>query len=199
MKHTKKATKALSQVRSKCRTLVDAIFAPAAEGIRKHAQAKKLSPEQLFVSLMKGEKIPEDKFCKLLKSLEGLSIGSEHAKLLSNKLEADGISKDVFMKYVVLYFKVVKSIAFTDGCDISKCKTLRKAEEGEVVECLEGPVVDEGSQMNRIRAKGTVDDVVTEGWITVSGSKGTVFLDKASKPIVKKAVEKAPAAEEKTA
>jgi len=30
----------------------------------------------------------------------------------------------------VIYYKVVKTIAFTDHQDISKCKTLRKGEDG---------------------------------------------------------------------
>lgn len=66
--------------------------------------------------------------------------------------------------------------------DISKCKTVRKGDEGEVVEVLEGPVTDATNGMTRVRAKSLKKDDKTEGWITLSGSKGTAFLEKVNKP-----------------
>jgi len=178
---TRKTTQKMNILKGKCKTLVDAKLDVTSEGIRKHAQKKSVTIEALFDSLKKGDKIPESAFCKLLESLEGLSISPELAKLVSQKLEADGISKEVFMTYVVIYYKVVKTIAFTDTMDITTCKTLRKGEEGEVVEVLEGPVADQATGMSRIRAKSTRGEG-TEGWITLSGSKGTAFLEKTKKP-----------------
>jgi len=164
---------------------VKAKLDPASEGIRKHAQEKKMTPQELFDKLKDGDKIPEAAFCQLLQSLEGLSINAEHAKLICHKVGADGISNDGFLKYVVIYFKVLKTIAFTDGIDVSKCKTLRKGDDNEIIEVLEGPqtVAYEGSEMIRIRGRGTSKSgTVTEGWLTVSGSKGTPFLQKVDKP-----------------
>ena len=91
------------------------------------------------------------------------------------------------MKFVVLYYKVVRTIAYTDECNITTCKTLRKGEQGEIVEVLEGPVTDEANGMTRIRAKSLKDDDTTVGWITLSGSKGTAFLEKCQKPASKPA------------
>jgi len=173
-----KASKANNTVKAKCASLVKAKLDPAAEGIRKHAQKKKLSPEELFKSLKSGDKIPEKAFCKLLASLEGLSLTLEHGKLICQKLEADGISKATFIKYVVIYYKVVKAIVFTDALDLTKCKTVRRGDVGEIIEVLEGPVRDEANDMTRVRGSSTVDGKVTEGWVTVSGSKGTAFLEK---------------------
>merc|ERR1719502_70556 len=144
---------------------------PVAEGIRNHCTKKGKSPDQIFDSLKKGDKIPEAAFCKLLQSLEDLNINAEHAKLITRKIEADGVSKEAFTKYVVIYFKVAKTIAFTDGLDISSCKTLRKGVEGEIIECLEGPktIEYEGTEMSRIKGRTTdKDGKVTEGWLTVS-------------------------------
>jgi len=175
----------LPTLKGKCHLLVKAKLDPAAEGIRKHAAEKKMSPQELFDKLKAGDKIPEAAFCKLLASLEALSINAERAKLISRKLEADGISCDAFMKFVVIYYKVLKTIAYTDGKDIGKCKTLRKGEDGEIIEVLEGPetMTYEDSEMIRIRGRGTSKDgTVTEGWVTVSGSKGTPFLQKTMKP-----------------
>merc|ERR1719162_788034 len=172
-------------LKNKCNSLVKAKLDPASEGIRKHAQEKKMTPQELFDKLKSGNKISEQAFCKLLQSLEGLSINAEHAKLICRKIDADGISNDAFIKYVVIYYKVLKTIAFTDAIDISKCKTLRKGEDNEIIEVLEGPqtVTYEGMDMIRIRGRGTSKSgTVTEGWLTVSGSKGTPFLQKVDKP-----------------
>jgi len=177
---TRDATQKLNIVKNKCQSLIAAKLEPTAQAIRKYAQTKGKTIEEFFDSLKKGEKIPEAAFCKMLASLEE-PLSAELAKLVCRKLEADGVSKDTFMKFVVLYYKVVRTIAFTDDMDITKCKTLRKADEAEVVEVLEGPVTDESNSMTRVRARSTKDDKM-EGWITLSGSKGTAFLEKTTKP-----------------
>jgi len=120
----------------------------------------------------------------------GLSISAEHAKLIAQKVEADSISKDAFVKFAVVYYKVLRTIAFTDDLDTTKCKTIRKAEPGAVIEVLEGPKVDEESKMIRIRGRATIEKKVTEGWVTVSGSSGTAFLEKVVKAAAVKAEKK---------
>jgi len=183
-------------LKNKCNSLVKAKLDPASEGIRKHAQEKKMAPQELFDKLKDGDKIPEKAFCKLLQSLEGLSLNAEHAKLICNKIEADGISNEAFLKYVVIYYKVLKTIAYTDGADISKCKTIRKGDDNEIIEVLEGPltVAYEGNEMIRVRGRGTSKSgTVTEGWLTVSGSKGTPFLGKVDRPPAVAAAAAAPA------
>jgi len=182
--HTKKVRTNVSVLSNKCKGLTAAKMDPVAKAIRDAAGAKKQTVEAFFDELKSGDKIPEAAFCKMLESLEvdGGKLSSEIAKLVCRKLEADGISKDVFMKYVVLYFKVVRTIAYTDVMDISSCKTIRKSEEGEIVEVLEGPILDEANGMTRIRAKSCKKDDTTVGWITLSGSKGTAFLEKTVKP-----------------
>lgn len=172
----------LAVVKGKCKALVDAKVEPTAEAIRKHVQQKKMTPDALFTKLKKGDKIPEAAFCKFLESLEGVSVSPEAAKLVCRRVETDGISRDVFLKYVVLYYKVVKTIAFTDDMDITKCKTLQKGEEGEVVEVIEGPVEDEANGLLRIKGKSVTKPGSAAGWLSVSGSKGTVFLKKCEKP-----------------
>merc|ERR1711904_169554 len=103
---------------------------PVAEAIRKAAQKKGKTIEGFFDSLAKkDDRIPEAAFCKMLESLDmEPKLSPELAKLVCRKLEADGVSKAAFMKYVVLYFKVVRTIAYTDAMDITKTKTLRKAD-----------------------------------------------------------------------
>jgi hypothetical protein len=184
---TNKAVKASAVVRNKCIGLVKEHLDAAAEGIRKHVQDKSLSVDELFDSLKEGDKVPEEAFCKLLGSVEGLSLSAEHAKLICHKLESGGVSKDTFIKFVVIHYKVLKTIAFTDVFDIGKCKTLKKGEAGVMIEALEGPKFDEESKMTRIRGRATIDGKPIEGWITISGSAGSAFLEKVGKPANKAA------------
>jgi hypothetical protein len=78
--------------------------------------------------------------------------------------------------------KVVKDIAITPSFEIvdTKEKMVRKAEMNEIVEIIEGPTTDEKSTLERVRVKAVVDG--TEGWITVKGSQGKLFLEKVEKP-----------------
>merc|ERR1712050_480400 len=126
-------------------------------------QDKKLSGDALFDSLKDGDKIPEKAFSKMLGSTD---VSAEIGALVFQKLGKDGITQDAFVNYVVEFYKVTKTIAFTDTLSIADCKTLRKASIGEVVELLEGPVKDESSGITRIRAKAC-SSPPCEGWVTL--------------------------------
>jgi hypothetical protein len=178
---TGKTSKLLSTVKAKCTAILNPKLDVASSAIRKYAQKEKLSGGDLFDKFKVEDKIPEESFLKLIAGLDGAPIAPEVAKLMFQKLGKDGISKDAFLGFVVVYYKVTKTIAFTDIVDISSCKTLRKAAIGEVVELLEDPVKDESNGVTRIRAKSTKEPIV-EGWVTLSGNQGSEFLEKTKKP-----------------
>jgi len=179
----KKKVNAVGQlVARKVKQLVKGSMEPSAEAFRKLAQKEGKSVDEFFDSLkMEGlppseEKIEESVFCKMHESIQEPPVSSELALLVCRNLEAGGISRETFKKFCVVHYKCVKSLAFTDDMDISKCETLRKVFEGEVVEIIEGPVQDATNGMDRVRAKAVKDGVI--GWLTISGSKGTCFLEK---------------------
>lgn len=78
------------------------------------------------------------------------------------------------MRIMRLYYKVVKETAMTASLSIKDSKTLRKLEINEVVEVLQGPTKEDSVDVMRIQAKVLKDG--TEGWITIMGNQGTVFL-----------------------
>lgn len=134
---TAKTSKLLSTVKAKCSAILNPRLDVASSAIRKHAQKGKLSGEELFDKFKIEDKIPEESFLKLVAELDDTPIVPEVARLMFQKLGKDGISKDAFLGFVVVYYKVTKTIAFTDIVDIASCKTLRKAAIGEVVGLLE--------------------------------------------------------------
>jgi len=182
---TKQSNMLEKQVKSKCIQLGEARYDDGATAIRTYAQGKGLSGEALFKQLAGGAtQIPVDAFVKLITSLEAMDpkIPAEHAKLLFNCIQPGGIKRSGLLRYVSVYYKVMKDIAYTDKLDVSDCKTTSKAEKNEVIELLEGPVTIglESSQMTRIRGKCISTNV--EGWITVSGNQGSKFLEACKKP-----------------
>jgi len=116
-----------------------------------------------------------------LKTLDDLKdLKDEHAKLLFRHVQPGGIGRRRFSGLVQQYHVIVRAIALTNEFEISKSKTLRKAEEGEIVEVLEGPSKDEKVGLLRIKARSLSDGVT--GWITVKGNHGTPFLQEVEKP-----------------
>merc|ERR1711972_281407 len=175
-----KYKKVLDGVKRKCTEVVELFKDGVSTALR--VEAQKSGIDKLFEKLSaKKDSISEATFCKKVQGLEGLlnPIQPEQAKLLYDHIShGSGISKRQFLNYVQLYYIVVKSIAFSDVFEVGSCKTVRKAEEDEVIEVLEGPKTDEMGLV-RVRAKSMVDS--TEGWITVKGNQGTPFLDEVNK------------------
>jgi len=79
------------------------------------------------------------------------------------------------------FFKCVSATALTDIADLRKSKPLRKIDVGEVLEAVDSPdgsaqpgATDQvGAQRRYIRAARDSK----EGWVTIMGSRGTVYLE----------------------
>lgn len=84
------------------------------------------------------------------------------------------MQKETLLRQIRVYMKVVKETAMTASMSIKESKTLRRLEVNEVVEVIEGPVLEESVGVQRVRAKVMKDNL--EGWITTAGNQGTVFL-----------------------
>lgn len=163
-------------VKAKCQSILAQKFKPAVDAIRAHAEKTEKKAAELFDSLKKGDEIPEGAFCKFLQSLGEPKLSREQALLVSREFSPEGnISKDAFTKHIGVFYKIVKAIAFTNAFDTGTCKTIRKGAEDEIVELLEGPKRDDNINLERIRGRAVKDNA--EGWLTVSGSKGTTFLE----------------------
>lgn len=172
----------VSNVKKACQKIADARQPEVASALRKDMQKRGVTIERLFLDIVTAgdERISEEAFCKYLSALEGQDFQAEHVALLCRGLEAGGIGRRKFQAFMQRYFVVVKAIAITNEFEISKGKTLRKAELDEVIEVLEGPITEDGVGVTRVRGRSLSDDV--EGWITLKGNQGTPFLKEVEKP-----------------
>jgi len=97
---------------------------------------------------------------------------------LFNSLDEDGegmIVKDKFINLIRAFMKVAKDTVITAGISIKESKTLRRLDIGELVEIIEGPLKEDTVGVVRVHARVVKDDI--DGWITLEGNQGTVFLE----------------------
>jgi len=168
----------------------------------KHAQStKELDSDKMFalIDTKKDKKIDEKEFLAFFakcdaekkKAAEKGDSDDEKAdeapdcctpeelkRLFKQIVEEDdttSISKEKFASLIRVFMKVVRDTVITDEISIKGAKSLRRLETGEVVELLAGPMTEDSANVKRIQARVMKDDIT--GWITLSGSQGSVFLE----------------------
>ncbi|CAJ1363675.1 unnamed protein product [Effrenium voratum] len=109
--------------------------------------------------VVKAELSPEE-----LKSLFGSVLDPDAVK----------ISPEAFFRLVKVYYKVVKETPMTEKLEVNGSQTVHQLKVGEIVEMLEGP--EKEVSMKVFRARGKVIGEDKEGWVTVAGNQGTIFL-----------------------
>lgn len=173
--------------------------------LKVHQAAKEMQSLEIFKAIAKGKvSIQADAFVAFLKKAQAEAQKAKEAakkdddaeekketaeeELLSDEEfkraftalddEEEGfLSEENFVRLLRQVMKVMKDIVITSEICIKESKTLRRLEVGEAVEVLEGPkLAAAGGEeaMKRVRARAMKDDV--EGWVTVEGNQGTIFL-----------------------
>jgi len=84
------------------------------------------------------------------------------------------LPKEDFLRVIRVFYKCVKETIATDGLSLKDSKPVRRVEVSEVAEVLEGPVKDDSFGVMRVRGRLFKDGA--EGWISIAGNRGTVFL-----------------------
>merc|ERR1712187_150929 len=94
--------------------------------------------------------------------------------------ETGSLTQEFFTLLIRVYMKVVNGTTITEELAVEKTAgkdtkpALRRLEPGEVLAIEEGPTKDPVSDLNRVRVRTMQDNI--EGWVTVQGNMGTVFL-----------------------
>lgn len=98
------------------------------------------------------------------------------------KLDADSsgdLSEQEFQDIFSEFFLCVQPISMTDGMSISSGKNVLKLDVGMVVEALGMPQFDETQKLTRLHCR-VVEDTSKEGWVTMRGNQGKVYLSRQS-------------------
>merc|ERR1719310_1785136 len=94
------------------------------------------------------------------------------------RLDSDGdgaVEEAELLESLRLRYTCSQVVTFTEALSVKGGKTLRRLDVGETVEGLEPPTTDEQLGLSRVRVKSDKDGM--EGWVTISGNAGKVFLE----------------------
>jgi hypothetical protein len=75
-------------------------------------------------------------------------------------------------------YTCITPIALSDGLEITKSRIIRTVQAGEKLEGLAVPAQDTGTKLLRVQVR--VGD--NDGWVTIRGNQGTVFIQQDKKP-----------------
>jgi Ca2+-binding EF-hand superfamily protein len=176
---------------------MEALEAKALSFLRYHQKESKLSKDALFkaIDANKDGKISEAEFVKFFavckrpprpkdpkaegEGEEELETAPENEDLQKVFKSFDGdkegfLTKEVFASVVRHLMKVMTVSAVLSKELKMDSEAVRKLDSREVVEVLEGPFEDEESKTKRVKVVALRDGL--DGYVTVSGNGGTVFL-----------------------
>jgi len=148
--------------------------------LRAHAMEKGVKADDLFAQLGgKDGLVPPAALRKFVEQLPGLSLKAAQLDLAFGRLAA-GVAKGALAEMAQEFQRCVKDIAITSAFVVKGSKTLRKLAPGELIEVLEGVQVDEATGLTRVRCRALLD--LREGWTTLQGNQGSLFMEAAGKP-----------------
>lgn len=149
--------------------------------LRNYMQANKLSGiEALFKEIHQnpGAHMTEAEFVTFVRDKCGSEIPPEKLQAIFGMVatgpDSCGVLED-FIQLLKVYNKVVDQTVMTAGLSVRDSRIIRRMVPKEVLEVYEGPIEDPGSGIMRVRAKALQDGA--EGWVTVKGNQGTVYLE----------------------
>merc|ERR1711957_258154 len=89
--------------------------------------------------------------------------------------DAETIDKERFVESTTTYYRCVKPTLFSEDISL-KAKSVRRLNEDEVMIHLEGPTKADIGGVERGKCKAISDNA--EGWVTLQGNQGALFLIK---------------------
>jgi len=110
--------------------------------------------------------------------VRGVACGEES----TGWLQVRDKSGTVLAKPSSTIYKCVEAIAMTDTADFGNCTMVRRIDTGEALELLPEDAVQPSEGGTRRKYRACRDGV--EGWVTVHGSQGTVYVKQAPKHYV---------------
>mmetsp|Transcript_12353 Transcript_12353/g.33866 ORF Transcript_12353/g.33866 Transcript_12353/m.33866 type:complete len:1994 (-) Transcript_12353:112-6093(-) len=179
----KKLRTATEAVRDAHTKVVKAATKRAREVLRSTARSGKKSVDQLFDDVSKGKgEISEAGFQAFVKGLKGHGLKEEEVALVYKEFGRHGLRKPGFAKALQEFTKCEKDVAITNKLDLNVSTSIRKLEQGELFEVLEGPQEEPSSKVQRVRGKALRDGAT--GWVTLKSNTGTPFLKAREKPFL---------------
>lgn len=181
------STRFRETMKSKERAELLAVEQTATNMLRYHQKVSNLRSDDVVDALCdenSGEAASEASFVKFFETVAKdpeangeAALQDDELKRLFNHWDEEGegtVSRETLLSHIRKLMKVVKTAALTDGKSIKDSKSIRRLSEGEVVEVLSVEEKDDDADLMRLKVKAMNDNA--EGWVSISGNQGTLFL-----------------------
>lgn len=156
----------------------------AVDNLRQLMKKSSKTPKELFADATgsKGH-LSEAAFLAKLKEIEesdpqAMTLSEEQLKAAFGRLangKEEGVDETRFLDEFRERYLCSAPVTMTDGLVIKGGKTIRKVDVNEVLEQLEEPTQEESLGLIRVKVKAEKDE--KEGFVTVAGNQGTVYLE----------------------
>ena len=155
----------------------------AVEGLKSLMKRSSKTPKELFTDLSGGKELLEEaSFTAKLKSLEetapnDLTLSEQQIQQAFKRWSGgkEGVSESMFLDEFRTRYFCTAPVTMTDGLVIKGGKTVRKVDINEILEGLEEQTKEENLGLMRVKVRAEKDE--KEGYVTVAGNQGTVFLE----------------------
>jgi len=155
------------------------------DALKEQLQKPGVTKESLFKQITGGtssvkqaaftaslEKLPE------LFAREDLAFSDEQREAIFKNINASKTGEVTFKEFEDIFrerFLCVHSIAVTDAFEIGNNKPVTKLEVDAVVEAIAPPKLNEALGVTRLQCR--LVESGQEGWVTMKGNQGTVYLE----------------------
>eukprot|EP00928_Gymnodinium_smaydae_P033903 TRINITY_DN2414_c3_g1_i1.p1 TRINITY_DN2414_c3_g1~~TRINITY_DN2414_c3_g1_i1.p1 ORF type:complete len:2011 (-),score=734.13 TRINITY_DN2414_c3_g1_i1:159-5468(-) len=150
----------------------------------RHAKKTSVTHKDIFSQAADGkDSVDADRFVafttKLLELEENkdLFFSPEQQKSAFGHMCEEGkteATEAVFLEQFRRRYLVAEKVSMTDSHAVKGGKATRKLDAGEIVEALDEPSKEESAGVLRVKARAEKDG--KEGYITIAGNQGTVYL-----------------------
>lgn len=153
--------------------------------LKDHLTKNSKTADKLFDEIAENkEHFSEERFTSFIQALPELKDQSEilfsDEQLSSafhriDSADTSQVTRNAFLDQFRNRYICTSVVSITDSMNVKGGKTIRKLEVNEMVEALEEPKQDGAVGLQRVKVKAEKDD--KEGFVTLSGNQGTVFLE----------------------
>eukprot|EP00931_Biecheleriopsis_adriatica_P073593 TRINITY_DN4784_c0_g1_i1.p1 TRINITY_DN4784_c0_g1~~TRINITY_DN4784_c0_g1_i1.p1 ORF type:complete len:2170 (+),score=703.41 TRINITY_DN4784_c0_g1_i1:46-6555(+) len=175
--------KKLAEVQARKQDATQGAQQTVSAALRQSVKSADLTADTLYAQLKKGvgegaSSLPTSCLRTFLETGER-NLSGELLDAAFHGFE-DVITRFGFRELVQEYRRCAKEVALTPAFEVKGATATRKLEVGEFVEVVGESRKDDTTGLKRSECQALRDSV--EGWVTVHGSQGTVFLERVSKP-----------------
>jgi len=154
----------------------------AIDAFKAHMKKASKTAKDIFNEMAEDGKVVEAKFVAFYQGLPEVSEQKDDSlseenlqKAFARIAEGKEVTEDAFLDQFRSRYICSSVVSMTEGLTVKGGKTVRKVEVDELLEAVDEPAKDDSIGLMRVKCKAEKDE--KEGYITLAGNQGTVYLE----------------------